>query len=159
MNRTKIEWCDGTFNPVTGCLHGCDYCYARKITHRFAKAPEAEKAIEKEFAAAFGEPEPTNIHVLQDPCYVGTKDSYPFDFEPTYHRYRLKELLEGRKPQNIFVCSMADLFGNWVPQSWVDEIMDSCCNALQHKYLFLTKNPANAVKMLDSWLKRKTNKI
>jgi protein gp37 len=35
MNRTKIEWCDYTWNPVTGCLHGCEYCYARRIAERF----------------------------------------------------------------------------------------------------------------------------
>ena len=35
MNKTKIEWCDYTWNPVTGCKHGCPYCYARKIAHRF----------------------------------------------------------------------------------------------------------------------------
>lgn len=35
MNRTKIEWCDYTWNPITGCLHGCKYCYARKIANRF----------------------------------------------------------------------------------------------------------------------------
>ena len=28
-DKTKIEWCDSTWNPVTGCLHGCEYCYAR----------------------------------------------------------------------------------------------------------------------------------
>ena len=26
--KTKIDWCDSTWNPVTGCLHGCKYCYA-----------------------------------------------------------------------------------------------------------------------------------
>lgn len=35
MNKTKIDWCDSTWNPVTGCLHGCEYCYARDIAHRF----------------------------------------------------------------------------------------------------------------------------
>ena len=35
MNKTKIEWTDYTWNPVTGCLHGCEYCYARKISMRF----------------------------------------------------------------------------------------------------------------------------
>ena len=29
MNRSKIEWCDHTWNPVTGCNHNCSYCYAR----------------------------------------------------------------------------------------------------------------------------------
>lgn len=38
MNRTRIEWTDYTWNPITGCLHGCPYCYARKISERFPKA-------------------------------------------------------------------------------------------------------------------------
>ncbi len=35
INQTKIEWCSHTWNPITGCLHGCSYCYARSIAHRF----------------------------------------------------------------------------------------------------------------------------
>lgn len=38
MNRTRIEWTDYTWNPITGCLHGCEYCYARKISARFKTA-------------------------------------------------------------------------------------------------------------------------
>lgn len=37
MNRTKIEWTDFTWNPITGCLHGCWYCYAKKMCQRFKK--------------------------------------------------------------------------------------------------------------------------
>lgn len=37
MNRTKIEWTDYSWNPITGCLHGCWYCYARKLATRFPK--------------------------------------------------------------------------------------------------------------------------
>lgn len=37
MNRTNIEWTDYTWNPITGCRHGCEYCYARKLTTRFPK--------------------------------------------------------------------------------------------------------------------------
>lgn len=36
--KTKIDWCDSTWNPVTGCLHGCEYCYARRIAERFSGA-------------------------------------------------------------------------------------------------------------------------
>lgn len=34
MNRTAIEWCDLTWNPITGCTRGCAYCYARRMAHR-----------------------------------------------------------------------------------------------------------------------------
>lgn len=36
MNRTKNELADYAWNPVTGCLKDCRYCYARKSTLRFA---------------------------------------------------------------------------------------------------------------------------
>lgn len=32
----KIGWCSRTINPITGCLNGCDFCYARKFAHRLA---------------------------------------------------------------------------------------------------------------------------
>jgi len=38
MNRTKIEWCEWTWNPVVGCSRasaGCDHCYAAAISRRF----------------------------------------------------------------------------------------------------------------------------
>lgn len=35
MNKTKIEWCDFTWNPVVGCTGSCPYCYARKMSARF----------------------------------------------------------------------------------------------------------------------------
>lgn len=42
MNKTKIEWTDYTWNPVTGCLYGCWYCYARKLFTRFGKSFEPQ---------------------------------------------------------------------------------------------------------------------
>lgn len=36
MNRTKIEWCDYTINPIKGlCRYNCSYCYAQKMYKRF----------------------------------------------------------------------------------------------------------------------------
>jgi len=41
MNKTSIEWCDYTLNPVKGkCPMGCSYCYARKLYDRFKWNPE-----------------------------------------------------------------------------------------------------------------------
>jgi protein gp37 len=138
MNKTNIEWCDISWNPVTGCLHTCEYCYARRITHRFKgyMKPAASSHCGK-----------YKLHDLDKPYKKlgeGLKYEiapYPFDFEPTFHRYRLNEPQRKKKPQTIFVCSMADLFGEWVPDAWIEEVFKSCAAAPQHRYLFLTKNP------------------
>jgi len=44
MNNIKntIEWADKSWNPITGCLNGCSYCYARRIAHRFKRSFEPE---------------------------------------------------------------------------------------------------------------------
>lgn len=131
MLKSKIEWCDSTWNPVTGCLHGCKYCYARRIAERFGsmKFPTDE------------------LHVLNEQMVHITKEGriaaspYPFGFEPTLHRYRLEEMKRKKRPRTIFVCSMADLFGEWVPTRWIVEVLDACLAAPQHRYMFLTKNP------------------
>ena len=41
MQKTKIDWPWKplyTWNPFTGCSHGCEYCYARGIMRRFGKS-------------------------------------------------------------------------------------------------------------------------
>lgn len=128
MNKTKIDWCDSTWNPVTGCLHGCEYCYARSIAHRFSSGGEC---WEREETVVLFE----KRHGLD-----GRALAYPYGFKPTFHRYRLNDYI-GKQGRNIFVCSMADLFGDWVPDSWIEEVFAACEKAPQHNYLFLTKNP------------------
>lgn len=129
MNKTKIDWCDSTWNPITGCLHDCKYCYARGIATRFSSHEEmwTDDAM----------------HILSNP-FVGEitlkKEPYPYGFQPTFHRYKLEEYAD-KKGRNIFVCSMADLFGEWVPDEWINEVLDACYTSPQHNYLFLTKNP------------------
>lgn len=100
MNKTKIEWTDYTWNPVTGCKHSCYYCYARRIAMRFTK-----------------------------------------HFKPTFHNNRLKNPFSLKKPNKIFVCSMADLFGDWVPREWIDKVIRVVDENPQHTFQFLTKNP------------------
>lgn len=151
MNKTKIEWCDMTFNPVTGCLHGCEYCYARKIANRFSYDFQIEMA--KLYS-------PGNIHCIDERYeYMNGKVvNYPFGFEPTFHKYRLDEPTKLKKPATIFVCSMADLFGDWVPDEWIKAVFEACEKAPQHRYLFLTKNykKASHFKYFDNWWIGKT---
>ena len=150
--NTKIDWCDATWNPVTGCLHGCEYCYARRIAERFGGASEThnnECCNECQWITeGTGE-----IHSLNEPIFdfdSGRNAPFPFDFDPTFHRHKLYEPKKWRKPRNIFVCSMADLFGEWVPDEWIDDVIKATQRALQHRYLFLTKNP----ERYGEWLER-----
>lgn len=146
--NTKIDWCDSSWNPVTGCLHGCEYCYARGIARRFGGHLQ-------------GCIEPGNYELTQ-PMYditpmsdelarVGRKLPYPYDFEPTFHRYKLDEPQSWKRPRTIFVCSMADLFGEWVPDEWVKAVFDACEAAPQHRYLFLTKAPWRLKSLADQY--------
>lgn len=131
MNKSKIEWTDYTWNPVTGCLHGCGYCYARRIAYRFGVASIRN----------------TDLPVLDIPVNMLDKKgqlrvcSYPALFKPTFHRYRFNEPKRLKQPSKIFVSSMGDLFGEWVPDEWIEEVFRACEAAPQHTYLFLTKNP------------------
>lgn len=141
--KTKIDWAESTWNPVTGCLHGCKYCYARRIAERFGGASEThnnECCHECQWITeGTGE-----IHELDEPIYDydhGRNAPYPFDFDPTLHRYRLDEPRSWTKPRTIFVCSMADLMGEWVPSPWKQDVIAACKAAPQHRYMFLTKNP------------------
>ena len=137
MNKTKIDWADMSWNPVTGCRHGCAYCYARRTAHRF------DARLEDRAPRADG------LHVLDTKIKA---TPYPFGFAPTLHRYRLNQPERIAEPQTVFVCSMADLFGRWVPTSWIVEVLDACKRAPWHRYLFLTKNPARYLELDHSAL-------
>jgi len=109
MNKTKIDWTDLSWNPVTGCLHGCDYCYARRMAKRLAG-----------------------------------RAGYPQDkpFQPTFHEDKIYQPLHKKKPSKIFVCSMGELFGWWVDETWQNRVMWTIRMAPQHTFLLLTKDPA-----------------
>jgi protein gp37 len=164
MQKTKIEWCTHTWNPVTGCLHNCPYCYAKDIAARFggfsvAASDEHDLLWTVESAG--------KLHTLKKAPLIKrtkegkeTKATFPFVFEPTFHKYRLDEPAKQKKPANIFVCSMADLFGAWVPDEWIKEVFAACGRAPQHNYMFLTKNPGRfqSIMVAAGWERIYSNK-
>jgi protein gp37/site-specific DNA-adenine methylase len=132
FNQTNemVDWARWTWNPVTGCKHDCIYCYARDIANRF----------------------------------------YAEKFEPTYHSDRLGDPANTKLPRrvatltdpvertawkNVFVCSIADLFGRWVPDEWIEAVFAACRQSPQWNYLFLTKFPNRYVGLdfpPNSWV-------
>lgn len=152
MKKTKIDWADSSWNPVTGCRHGCEYCYARGIANRFAPFPLLVPDFEL-LTPAGSKP---LIYELDEPVRIKSRNNrrepYPYQFEPTFYRYKLDEPARWTKPRNIFVCSMADLFGDWVPYEWIRKVFEACKAAPQHRYLFLTKNPVRYLNLAEQGL-------
>jgi protein gp37 len=118
----------------------------------------------KRFGPQAGEwPNLSNIHTAaHDPrCFISTtpcecRDSdgkylrttpYPKGFAPTMHNHKLGHLRTADFPRRIFVGSMCDLFGEWVPDEWLAAIFRECHEAPQHVYMFLTKNPERYLEL------------
>lgn len=144
MIKSKIEWCDSSWSPITGCNNNCEYCYARKIANRYKGCldfPEGNA--------------PGPLAMLTDRMQAKTKSgdiryaAYPFGFTPTFHYYRLNDPQTKGFGKNIFVCSMADMFGDWIPDIWIEKIFEACLKADNHRYLFLTKNPKRYLDLAE----------
>lgn len=119
MSKTKIEWTEYSWNPVSGCTpisEGCQNCYAKRMANR-----------------------------LRGRC--GYPADEPF--KVTLHKDRLEEPLRWKKPHRVFVCSMGDLFHEDVPRWMRFEVMDIILQAKQHTFLILTKRPANMKEFFE----------
>ncbi len=143
MNKSKIEWCDHTWNPITGCRHGCEYCYARRMSARFAGDVRLNKMAKKDYSLVPAADGGEDVYTLDVPMLNETGNTlvYPFGFAPTLHRYRINVPEKLKMGTNIFVGAMSDIFGDWVPDEWITEIFSICQKYPIHNYLFLTKNP------------------
>ncbi len=69
------------------------------------------------------------------------RNNFPDGFEPRFIPERLSQPGQIKKPSRIFVCSMGDLFGSWVPKEWVTAVLDVVRDTPQHIFQFLTKEP------------------
>jgi protein gp37 len=108
-DKSSIEWCDATWNPVTGCVKitaGCDNCYAERFAERFR--------------GVSGHP-------------------YEPGFDLTLRPERLLQPLGWRQPRMIFVNSMSDLFHKDVPSEYIDRVFDTMEAADWHRFQVLTK--------------------
>ncbi len=74
---------------------------------------------------------------------------YPAGFTPTFHEYNLRKLGGFRAGRTVFVCSMADLFGDWVPDEWIIKVFNACLTS-EARFLFLTKNPKRYERLADA---------
>jgi protein gp37 len=59
------------------------------------------------------------------------------------HLERLNYPAMRKKASTIFICSMGELFGPWVPEKWINLVLDMTAEykCKQHLFFFLTKYP------------------
>lgn len=135
MNRTKIPWVrnpDGsqgyTWNVQTGCLgpagqpddpKRCPYCYAHKLANGRLRTR----------------------YLSGKPVYPPYSPTSAWDdpFFPRFWLDKLHEPLKVKKPSNIFVCSMGEIFSPYYWSDWLFLILDIVNKCPQHRFLFLTK--------------------
>ena len=115
-DKSKIEWTDTTWNPVTGCTKvspGCTNCYIertrpmRMANRRFTYRGKALGVT-------------TGVQL---------------------HPERLEAPRDWRKPRRVFVNSMSDLFHEDVPDEFISHVFAVMSMTPQHSYQILTKRP------------------
>lgn len=117
MSKSKIEWTESTWNPVTGCTKispGCVNCYAERMSYRLRA--------------------------------MGQKN-YRNGFDLTIHENSLAKPLSWKKPQMIFVNSMSDLFHEDVPREFILKVFDVMNEASHHIFQVLTKRSERLLEL------------
>jgi protein gp37 len=137
MRKTSIEWTDWTWNPVTGCLSRCPYCYNLRpgsLLSRFGTVyiENGKTCME---TSSWRRRETGETHI------ASKGERIPFGYDPTFYPHRLEEPLKRRRPSKIFVCDCGDLWGEWVPKEWIEEVLKVVKMCPQHTFQCLTKNP------------------
>lgn len=110
-DKSKIEWTDATWNPVTGCTkvsEGCRNCYALTFAERWRGTPG---------------------HYFEK------------GFDIILRPHKMDEPLRWTKPRKIFVNSMSDLFHAKVPVDYIEQVYATMALAKQHTFQILTNRP------------------
>jgi len=116
-SKSKIEWTESTWNPVSGCTkvsRGCDNCYAERMAKRLQA--------------------------------MGTR-GYENGFEVTLHPEALEKPLKLKKTQMIFVNSMSDIFHHKISDEYIIKIFEIMNKAHWHTFQVLTKRPERLEKI------------
>lgn len=119
MAKTKIEWTETSWNPVTGCTKispGCKYCYAERMAKRL-------QAMDSK--------------------------NYNDGFKVAEHDDVLTKPLFWKKPHTIFVNSMSDLFHKEIDFSFIEQVFNIMRKANWHTFQILTKRSNRLVKLND----------
>ncbi|MBN9443646.1 DUF5131 family protein [Bosea sp. (in: a-proteobacteria)] len=127
-DRTKIEWTDATWNPITGCSivsPGCTNCYAMKLAGTRLQHHPSRAGLTRETKAG--------------PVWNGTL---------RFNEEWLTQPLHWKRPRMIFVCAHGDLGHPGIPARWLVRVFAVMLLGRHHTYQVLTKRP----ERLREWL-------
>lgn len=142
MQKTKIEWCDMSVNPIRANLRDGSN---RIAGHHCVKiSPGCKNCYSSKTQPRFGMPE--------------FQDQQNGEVLPFLNELELDKVLRRRKPAKIFWCDMSDMFGDWVPDEWIDQCFAIMALTPHLTHLVLTKRSkrvreygcGNAVERLRS---------
>lgn len=129
-DRSKIEWTDATWNPITGCSvvsPGCTNCYAMKLA---------------------------GTRLQHHPSRAGlttmSKAGPVWNGQVRLNEEWLLQPLHWKAPRRIFVCAHGDLFHEGVPDEWIDRVFAVMALAPQHTFQVLTKRSKRMRSYLSS---------
>jgi DNA repair photolyase len=101
-----------TWNPISGCLYNCNYCWARDL------------AITK----------------------LKNSHRYSEGFKPSLNKTEFRSKFG--KGDLIFVSDMGDMFGDFIPDNWIKQVLDHIRQFPDADFLFMTKNPKRYLELL-----------
>jgi protein gp37 len=124
--RSRIEWTQATWNPVTGCDRvsaGCDHCYALALARR--------------------------LKAMGSPRYQADGNAVTSGpgFGVSLHPEVLTVPYRWRAPRTVFVNSMSDLFHARVPVGYIREVFAVAADTPRHTYQVLTKRARRARRL------------
>lgn len=112
IHTSNIDWCTHTCNIITGCL-----------------GPAGDGNT-----CPYCYAEPFSHRIYRKPLGEGN------EFKPHFWEERLPGIAKD-KSCRIFMNSMGDAFGDWVPKEWIHKMLVECSANPDNVYYFLTKNP------------------
>ena len=129
MAKTSIAWTDFSWNPIRArrvddgkvgwhcekVSAGCANCYAETFNGR--RLPNGGTGL------GYDKSSRGKVETVVDDDVLALP-------------------MRWKKPRKIFVCSMTDLFGEWVTDEQVDRVFATMARASQHTFQVLTKRAA-----------------
>lgn len=149
--KTSIEWTDASWTPIRAryweiqsdgsgkerigwhCEHastGCINCYSESMNNRLGTGMEFK---------------PGNLYREEAKGYHNGAVKLFLDEK------MLQAPLRWKRPRMVFVCSMTDLFADFVTDEWLSHIFVVMAMAPQHTFQVLTKRAERMRAFLSEW--------